>query len=289
MERPGTRSTLEPEEVDLFRHNGFIKLPTRLSANLVEGLKAAALEDIRNEVEPVARRDGDVDRISGLWDRGGVFQQAIACDEILDPLESLLGPNIEFMLNRHNHIYMRDRKSLASIELHRDCRVWSRNLLSVLVYLEDTHLENGCTYVVPGSHHLSTLSDYAYIRERGALSRGARGDSPRKKRALSRGARGGSPREKEELFEIAWSQAIPLPMPAGGLLAMDGLLLHAAGKNQTNGTRMSMTLGYHSADEFSLPDDRKHVLVRGERKYGGNDVRSMDRHSRPGSERTEVY
>ena len=269
MEGPGTRSTLEPEELDLFRHNGFIKLPTRLSADLVEGLKAAALEDIRNEVEPVARRDGDVDRISGLWDRGGVFQQAIACDEILGPLESLLGPNIEFMLNRHNHIYLRDSKSMASIELHRDCRVWSRNLLSVLVYLEDTHLENGCTYVVPGSHHLSTLSNFAYIRERGA--------------------RGGSPRKKEELFEIAWSQAIPLPMPAGGLLAMDGLLLHAAGRNQTNGTRMSMTLGYHSADEFSLPDDRKHVLVRGERKYGGNDVRSMDRYSRPGSERTEVY
>ena len=137
--------------------------------------------------------------------------------------------------------------------------MWSRNLLSVLVYLEDTNLENGCTHVVPGSHHLPTLSNFAYIRER------------------------------KELFGIAWDQAIPLPMPSGGLLAMDGLLLHAAGRNQTDGTRISMTLGYHSADEFSLPDDRKHVLVRGERTYGGNDVRSMDRYSRPGSERTEVY
>ena len=92
MQGLGARSTLQPEEVDLFRHNGFVKLPTQLPADLVEGLKASALDDIRNEVEPVARRDGEVDRISGLWDRGGVFQQAIACDEILDPLESLLGP-----------------------------------------------------------------------------------------------------------------------------------------------------------------------------------------------------
>ena len=274
MEGPGARSTLQPEEIDLFRHNGFIKLPTRLPMDRVEALKAAALQDIRDEVEPVARRDGEADRISGLWGRGGVFQEIIECDEILDPLESLLGPSIEFMLNRHNHIYMRDRKSLASIELHRDCKVWSRNLLSVLVYLEDTHLENGCTHVVPGSHHLPALSNFAYIRERGAFSRGARG---------------GTPRTKDELFQMAWSQAIPLPMPAGGLLAMDGLLLHAAGKNRTDGTRMSMTLGYHSADEFSLPDDQKHVLVRGERTYGGNDVRSMDRHSRPGSERPEAY
>ena len=92
MEEVAARTTLQPEEVDLFRHNGFVKLPTRLPADLVEGLKAAALEDIRNEVEPVARRDGEVDRISGLWDRGGVFQEAIASDQILDPLESLLGP-----------------------------------------------------------------------------------------------------------------------------------------------------------------------------------------------------
>ena len=259
MEGQSARTTLQPEEIDLFRHNGFIKLPTRLPMERVEALKAATLQDIRDEVEPVARRDGEVDRISGLWGRGGVFQEIIECDEILDPLESLLGPNIEFMLNRHNHIYIRDRKSLASIELHRDCRVWSRNLLSVLVYLEDTHLENGCTHVVPGSHHLPALSNFAYIRER------------------------------EELFQTAWAQAIPLPMPAGGLVGMDGLLLHAAGKNRTDGTRMSMTLGYHSVDEFSLPDDRKHVLVRGERTYGGNDVRSMDRHSQPGSERTEAY
>ena len=274
MEGPSTRSTLHPEEIDLFSHNGFIKLPTRLPMERVEALKAATLQDIRDEVEPVARRDGEADRISGLWGRGGVFQEIIECDEILDPLESLLGPNIEFMLNRHNHIYMRDRKSLASIELHRDCKVWSRNLLSVLVYLEDTHLENGCTHVVPGSHHLPALSNFAYIRERGASSRGARG---------------GTPRTKDELFQMAWSQAIPLPMPAGGLVAMDGLLLHAAGKNRTDGTRMSMTLGYHSVDEFSLPDDRKHVLVRGERTYGGNDVRSMDRHSRSGNERPEAY
>ena len=86
---------LTPQEVQLFRHNGFIKLPTQLNGDLVESLKAAALKDIREEVEPVARnKDGRVIRISDLWGRGGIFQETVVCDEILNPLESLLGPNI---------------------------------------------------------------------------------------------------------------------------------------------------------------------------------------------------
>ncbi len=70
-----------------------------------------------------------------MWGRVGIFRETIVCDEILDPLECLLGPNIEFMLNRHNHIYLRDRDSTASLDLHRDCNQWSRPLLSVLLYL----------------------------------------------------------------------------------------------------------------------------------------------------------
>ena len=231
---------LTPQEVQLFRHNGFIKLPTLLNDDLVDTLKGMALKNIREEVEPVARnKDGRVTRISDLWGRGGIFQETIVCDEILDPLESLLGPNIDFVRNRHNHVYLRDRDSTASLELHRDVRHWSRTIVTVLVYLEDTHLENGCTHVVPGSH---ILPDFVDLND-------------------------GDP-----LHQIALDQVIPVPMKAGGLLAIDSMIIHSAGKNQTDGTRMSMTLGYHTVDELSL-DNPKRVLVRGERIYKGNDTK----------------
>ena len=229
---------LTPQEGQLFRHNGFIKLPTRLPGDLVDALKAAALKDIQEEVEPVARKDGRVTRISDLWGRGGIFRETIVCDEILNPLESLLGPNIEFVRNRHNHVYLRDRDSTASLELHRDVRHWSRTIVTVLVYLEDTNLENGCTHVVPGSH---ILPDFVTLHN----------DNP--------------------LHQIALDQVIPIPMKAGGLLAIDSMMIHSAGKNRTDGTRMSMTLGYHTVDELS-PDNPKRVLVRGERIYKGNDT-----------------
>ena len=89
---------------------------------------------------------------------------------------------------------------------------------------------------------------------------------------------------------MAWSQAIP-HTHANRRTGRDGWIAPAC-RGQEPDRRHPHEYdasGYHSADEFSLPDDRKHVLVRGERTYGGNDVRSMDRYSRPGSERTEVY
>ena len=228
---------LTPQEIQLFRHNGFIKFPTQLSTDQVEALKAAALKDISEAVEPVARQDGRIIRISAIWERGGIFRETITCDEILNPLESLLGSDIEFVLNRHNHIYLRDAGSSHSLALHRDVRHWSRTIATVLVYLEDTNLENGCTRVVPGSHHLPAFADL----------------------------------KDDAVQEIAASQAIPLPMPAGGLLAIDSMIIHSAGINHTDGTRMSMTLGYHSADELTWEDNPRRVLVRGTRPYRGND------------------
>ena len=228
---------LTPQEIQLFRHNGFIKFPTQLSTDHVAALKAAALKDIAEGVEPVARQDGRIIRISAVWERGGIFRETITCDEILNPLESLLGSDIEFILNRHNHIYLRDAGSMHSLALHRDVRHWSRTIATVLVYLEDTNLENGCTRVVPGSHHLPAFADL----------------------------------KDNAVQEIATGQAIPLPMQAGGLLAIDSMIIHSTGINRTDGTRMSMTLGYHSADELTWEDNPRRVLVRGERPYRGND------------------
>ena len=228
---------LTPQEIQLFRHNGFIKFPTQLSKDHVEALKAAVLKDMEEAVEPVARQADRIIRISAVWERGGIFQETITCDEILNPLESLLGSNIEFVLNRHNHVYLRDAGSTHSLELHRDVSHWSRTIATVLIYLEETNLENGCTRVVPGSHHLPA---FAYLKD-------------------------------EAIQQIAASQAIPLPMPAGGLLAIDSLIIHSAGINRTDKTRMSMTLGYHSADELASGDNPKKVLVRGTQPYRGND------------------
>src|SRR5579862_2886571 len=128
--------TLTPEQSRLFRHNGFLKLPERLPEAMVACLKATIHRQIEEEVAPIVRdKQGRVVRISNLWDRGAPFQETVTCSQILDPLGSLLGPNIEYVKNRHNHATLR-LAGEGSVYFHRDVLQWTRSIVTVIVYLE---------------------------------------------------------------------------------------------------------------------------------------------------------
>jgi hypothetical protein len=42
--------------------------------------------------------------------------------------------------------------------LHRSVRQWTRTIFTVIFYLEATTLENGCMWLVLGSHHFPGLA-----------------------------------------------------------------------------------------------------------------------------------
>jgi ectoine hydroxylase-related dioxygenase (phytanoyl-CoA dioxygenase family) len=219
---------LTQRQVHLFRHNGFVKLPDPLPLDLVDRLKDAIRADIRNGVGPVQKDPGgNVVRISNILSRGPVFREAVTHPHALEPLACLLGPNIDVITNRHNHATLRTRSAYSAYgDLHRDVLQWSRTIVTLIFYLETTTVENGCTLVIPGSHTLSWTGESLYDREAYA--------------------------------EIA-GQAVPVPMPAGGMLAIDSTVVHGVGENRTDGTRMSMTVGYHSVDELMDADTQRPV------------------------------
>ncbi len=229
---------LTSEQVHLFRHNGFLKLKDRLPEEQSAKLRKAIWRNIREEVEPAVRDpEGRIIRLSGIADRDPVFLETATCPIVLDPLESLLGPNIEFIRNRHNHATLRLASEDRPERMHRDVRQWSRTIVTVIFYLEETTVENGCTLVVPGSHQFPGV--------------------------------GG------RLYDESWTldlldQALPAPMPEGGMLVIDSMIMHGVGQNHTDGTRMSMTMGYHSVDEIADMENPHRMLVRGERPYDGN-------------------
>ena len=230
--------SLTSEQVHLFRHNGFLKLENRLPEEQVEKLKKTILRNFQEEVQPVVRdREGRVVRISGVVDREPVFFETASSPLVLDPLESLLGPNIELIKNRHNHATLRLASENRPEGLHRDVRQWSRTIFTVIFYLQETTVENGCTLVVPGSHHFPGVDGRLY-------------DEARTRHLLD--------------------QALPVPMLEGGMLVIDSMIMHGVGQNKTDGTRMSMTVGYHSVDEIADLENPHRMLVRGERPYAGN-------------------
>jgi len=233
---------LTHEEVRHFRHSGYLALPIRAPAQTVTDLKTAIHSDIAAEIEPVVRDGkGRAVRLSKILERAPIFYQAATWAPLLDALESLLGPHIELVKNRHNHATL-NLAAARSSGFHRDLVQWSRGLVSVIFYLEQTTFENGCTHVVPGTHllpgvdHLHHIDRNDWIEQSGLLQ-----------------------------------QALPVPMAAGSFLAIDGLVYHRVGENTTPGTRMSLTFGYHSADELAATRDDRRLLVRGAPPYMGND------------------
>ena len=236
---------LTVEEIRHFRHCGYLKLGDCLSQEIVAQLKQTILGDITAAVEPVVRnRTGRVVRLSQVLDRDPLFRSAAMHPPLLDALESLLGPRIELVRNRHTHATLNLATEQGDTS-HRDAVQWSRSLISVILYLEATDLDNGCTQIVPSSHLLPYLDTLHRVEEEQWVARSG-----------------------------LLSQSVPVPMSAGSVLLIDGLIFHRIGPNQTSNTRMSMTFGYHSADELCAIDDSKRLLVRGERVYRGNDRNS---------------
>ncbi|MBI2299591.1 MAG: phytanoyl-CoA dioxygenase family protein [Armatimonadetes bacterium] len=212
---------LTDEQVWLFHHNGFVKV-------------AGAL-DSATEAEVPGDGPPPVRRLSKVVHRDPLYLEVASSPAITDPLSSILGPDIELCTNRHNHLMVRPPGS-AEVYWHRDAVVWSRPIVTVLAYLDESTLENGCLEVVPGSHacpwpiaqRVETEADQARVA-------------------------------------ALLSQAVAAPMPAGGLLVTHGCLLHGSGPNRSAGPRRSLTLAYHACDEIGDAEPTEKVLVRGQR------------------------
>ena len=209
---------------------------------MIECLKKQILHDLRAVVKPVVfNKTGQAVRISQILDRGTLFEKVASYVPLLDGLEDLLGHNIEVVKNRHNHATLNLATGQDAV-FHRDLMQWSRGLVSVIFFLEDAHLDNGCTQIIPGSHMLPEVEDMHHVDAASWI-------------------------EKSGVLE----QAVPVPMEAGGILILDGYVFHRLGRNRTTDSRMSLTFGYHSVDELYAGEDDKRWLVRGTRCYMGND------------------
>ena len=190
--------TLTPEQIWFFEHNGFVVLPYRLPESTVEKIRQVVLRDIEAAKEPIGHdEDGNVHRLSNILDRDPIFWETATDPGLLDGLESLIGPNIEVIRNRHNHVMLRTARG-GHVYMHRDAFNWTASSVSVIMYLEETNLDNGCTEVVPGTNHLP----YAEL-----------------------------PLEENEkiLRSGLLDQHVRVPMPSGGILALNSNDLSQSG------------------------------------------------------------
>jgi hypothetical protein len=233
---------LSDEDLWYFKYNGYYRLPATLPAELIDRLNAATDAQLAAAREPIVWEEGDgtdIRRLSKILQRDPVYMQAATQPALLDALEAMLGPNIELLTNKHNHLMVRPPNS-AVVPWHSGEQPYEPTLITALIYLEESTLENGCIRLVPGSHQRPYHNQVRYP---------------------------GGPFHTHPYY----GRALPVLVPQGGILLFNDSCYHGADANRTQNSRRSMTLAYRAHDSHDVDkNDPEKILVRGERVYTGH-------------------
>lgn len=135
-----------------------------------------------------------------------------ASGKMLNCMEDLMGPNIYY----HSSKVMFKPPGGSAKPWHQDAAYWRQfdpNQITVWIAMDNATEENGCIWAIPGSHKLGHI-----------------------------------PHVKAELqvdeSRIDLNDAVPVPVPAGGLLIFHSLVLHQSAKNDSDKTRWAIICDY---------------------------------------------
>lgn len=245
---------LSSKQVEAFHRDGFLVLPglggADLRNQLVEltaGWLAAQQQPLEYEADvdypgsPTSRAaEGGltVRRLRQAYARHPLLQHWGGGAQLAQPLRQLLGDPVLLVQAHHNCIMTKQPAYSSATGWHRDIRYWSYQrpeLVSAWLALGDETVENGCLWVVPGSHLLPIAADR--FDERLFLR----------------------PEHPANVPLLQQAQAVPLR--AGDVLLFHANLLHAAGRNSTLQSKYSLVFTYRNAGNLPLADSRSAELA----------------------------
>jgi phytanoyl-CoA hydroxylase len=253
-------TTLAPAEQKAFyEERGYILHPDLLTQDELATLRAAlaeVLEESRgltesNDKFSVTRGvDGNshVRRVFSPTLHHKAFYDMAFHPRILDSVEALIGPNIQF---HHSKLNMKPPTSPeARFEWHQDYPFYPHtnyDLLAVLIHLDESTKENGCLRIVPGSHKQGPQM-HVFARD-GAFS----------SKLVNQAVIGD---------ESDWFYA---ESPAGGVEIHHCNMLHSSTANRGDKPRSVLIYNYRAADNVALGGSTTHHLfgsmIRGTNPY----------------------
>jgi len=250
------RCEVTPEQIALYRAQGFLHLPGFLTPAEVEELKAGVLEAMATMGRrKVAGAGANLQEGDSYYDK--VFTQRLNLWKISAVVKRyMLNPELGRMLCRLEGVQtMRVWHDQALIKepfanptaWHLDNPYWSfysPHAISIWIALTDATPANGCMYYIPGSQK-SVTYDNVGIGENQA-----------------------------DLFKVyphlAELDSVGVPMRAGDCGLHNGLTAHGAGANMTRGRRIAMTCAYmpegstFNGQQNVLPDRYFQTLQKGD-------------------------
>jgi ectoine hydroxylase-related dioxygenase (phytanoyl-CoA dioxygenase family) len=223
---------LTPEQLERFQHDGFLVIEDFLTSEEIARTRygivrvsdeAAELEhdtpgfnfekqNGASAFEDVAIRKGVLRKIQGAVFYVPEVAEVFTGDKMLSCMEDLMGPDIYY----HSSKVMFKPPGGVAKPWHQDAAYWreyASNQITVWIAIDDATQENGCVWAIPGSHKLGLI--------------------PHVKKELQ---------VEDSMIDL--KHAIPVRVPAGGLLIFHSLVLHMSEKNESDKTRWAIICDY---------------------------------------------
>lgn len=230
---------MDPSSV-FFQSVGYLRVPQLLTGDEVDDLVRVTRRIITGRGPTRSVMPGRGTRVDNAVSTDSAYLAAASSDRMVTVLRPILGPDIELVENRHNHVSV---YPVASADrLHRDVLQWSRSILTVLLYLSDCTETDAATKVVPASHLWPSMGE------------------PNN---------GGTWLDESDVYADLAAQAVAVLATAGDAVLLHGQLYHCGAGAASTGPRMVFTLAYRSADELSPDVPSNCRLTSGRRAYRG--------------------
>ncbi len=238
------RAALTPEQIEFYRTEGYVIVRGVLDSDEIAELQSVAdefIERSRSMTESDALIELDeghsaatprIRRIKSPHRHHETFARSLDNPEILDRVESLLGPNIRW---HHSKLNAKAPEGGRQVEWHTDWAYYphtNSDLLEVGIALDSITTQNGCLHILPGSHLGPVWDHYEGDRFVGAVAPGS--------------------------FDMG--ATVPVELETGDISIHHVRVLHGSAPNLSAHTRRLLLQGYAAADAWPLmahhqPDD----------------------------------
>ncbi|MBI1345844.1 phytanoyl-CoA dioxygenase family protein [bacterium] len=236
-------------QIEQFQRDGYLILRGLADATTIAEMRRVTLTDLAGEVAPLeyeadlqypgapsslhSEGGRTVRRLKQAMTRGPVFMEWLTSPSVLQPLQQLLGPKVVCPLAHHNCIMTKEPAFSSDTGWHQDIRYWSfqrPELINVWIALGEERPDNGGLWVIPGSHRqrftAAMFDEQTFFRE----------DLP-----------------ETQAFAAT---KVPVILKPGDVLLFHCLTLHAATRNHTDETKLSVVFTFRPGDNPPIAGSR---------------------------------
>jgi phytanoyl-CoA hydroxylase len=250
-------STINEELAIQYQRDGFLITEELLPSDLITALRDRITAIAaghgpsfpQGDIEFEPTLDGGVSttprKINRCAENDSVFMSAASRNEILDIVERLIGPDIQLF---GSQCFLKPPGGVRK-PYHQDSAYFTiqpRSLVTCWIALDDVTIENGCMWVIPGSHRDGIYDHSQPWQVAGRFDM------------------------QVPDTDIDRSRETPITLAAGSCSFHHSVLLHRSGPNQTDGHRRGLAVHYMSAasqwthqtapkPEFALLRGEEHV------------------------------